>query len=193
MDLFNHKKQASGVKLEPGCMLIAEPLLPDDNFSRSVVLICETGSDGTVGFILNKPTVYTIEDLLTEFAGSTLSVYEGGPVQQDTLLMIHALPELLGGSAIKDGVYWGGSYDALLQARGEDGFNEHELRLMLGYSGWSAGQLEKEIEEGSWLIAPFDKNILFEAEVKNIWTRAIGLLGPQYAHLLNMPTDPRLN
>jgi putative transcriptional regulator len=67
------------------------------------------------------------------------------------------------------------------------------LKLFVGYSGWSPGQLEKELEEGSWMIADLNPQILFETEPENIWKAAIRLLGKEYSYLANMPLNPQLN
>ena len=89
-------------------MLIAEPsMLGDVSFNRSVVLLAEHNSDGSVGFILNKPLSYTINDLLPEIE-ATFKIYNGGPVEQDNLYFIHNIPEIIPNSVeISNGIYWG--------------------------------------------------------------------------------------
>ena len=92
-----------------GNLLIAEPALTGDvSFNRSVVLLAEHGTNGSVGFILNKPLNYSIHDLVTEIL-IPFQVYNGGPVEQDNLYFIHKVPHLIAGSIeISDGIYWGG-------------------------------------------------------------------------------------
>ena len=102
------------VQLKPnkGKLLIAEPSLTGDvSFNRSVVLLAEHNDEGSVGFILNKPLEYQINDLVTEIV-IPFQVYNGGPVEQDNLYFIHKVPHLIDNSMeISDGIYWGGNFD----------------------------------------------------------------------------------
>jgi putative transcriptional regulator len=96
------------VKLKPkkGKLLIAEPTLTGDvSFNRSVVLIAEHNEEGSVGFILNKPLEYHINDLVSEIV-VPFRVYNGGPVEQDNLYFIHKVPHLISDSIeISDGIF----------------------------------------------------------------------------------------
>lgn len=180
--------------LKPGLLLIAEPLLHDTNFTRSVILLCEHSDEGSVGFVLNQTTELKLGNILTGMRPSGPVVYKGGPVQPGTLHLIHRLPDVLGGGMeITKGVYWGGSFDKLSDISGSDKYNEEDIRLFLGYSGWAPGQLEAEIKEGNWLIANANENLLFNTNHEDIWKQAIALLGKKYAYLAHIPTDPQLN
>lgn len=192
MDFLDFHKLVDKGKLGSGKLLIAEPFLSDPNFSRSVVLLCEHGEDGALGFILNSPTALELGKLLPDFYSSVLSVGHGGPVQTDTLHMLHRLPEVFGGNQVADGMYWGGSFEALKDVIGVDTAVETDVRLLVGYAGWSGDQLEKEIDDGSWLIADFSHDIVF-GNAADMWKRAIQSFGKQYGYLANMPTDPQLN
>lgn len=172
---------------------MAEPFLADPNFSRAVILLCEHGEDGTVGFVLNRPTELTLSDLLPELATPSLLVHQGGPVQMDTLHMLHQSPATLGGTGVADGIYWGGSYEALQDILASGTALDSELKLYVGYSGWSAGQLEGEMKEGSWLVTDPTRELLFETPADDMWKAAIRLMGREYNHLLNMPVNPQLN
>jgi putative transcriptional regulator len=194
MEFVNLSRPVNDKKLVAGNLLIAEPFLADPNFSRAVILLCEHNGEGSVGFVLNRPIQISISDLLPNLASNELNVSQGGPVQLDTLHMLHRLPSMLGGNEIAKGVYWGGSYETLEKAVYDDSIPHNtDLKLFLGYSGWAAGQLEKEIEEGSWMVVDATRNILFETEPKSIWKSSIGLLGAQYGYLANMPLNPQLN
>ena len=176
-----------------GRLLIAEPFLADPTFTRTVIVLCEHGPEGTVGFALNRPTEHTLGDLLPEMYTPLLTVFQGGPVQLDTLHMLHRTPEALGGTEIFPGIFWGGSYEALQDAVTTNTYQPIDLRLFVGYSGWSAGQLEKELSEGSWLVADVSPNLIFETDPDDLWKRAVQSLGAKYRPLLNMPVDPQLN
>lgn len=193
MDFFSLSKPVNTKTLAAGQLLIAEPFLADPNFSRAVILLCEHGEEGSVGFVINRPTQLSLGDLLPELYTPTLGVNQGGPVQLDTLHMLHRTPKLFGGNKIGNGVYWGGSYEALQEAVLSNSYEPVDLRLFVGYSGWSPGQLEKEVQEGSWLITDISQDILFETESKDMWKNAVKLLGREYTYLANMPLNPQMN
>jgi putative transcriptional regulator len=193
MDYFN-LNTGTGIRLpKAGNLLIAEPLLNDPNFVRSVIFLCEHGPEGSVGFVLNQPTDYTLQDLLPELYVSSLNIFQGGPVQTDTLHMIHRVREITGGLQITNNVFWGGSYEVLKDMIWRNSFEPSEIRLFVGYSGWAPGQLEAEIMEGSWLVTDVNEDLLFETDPDEIWKKAIGLLGKKYAYLANIPINPQLN
>lgn len=193
MDFFSLSRPVNKKMLSAGQLLIAEPFLADNNFARSVILLCEHSDEGSVGFVINKPTQLTLGDLLPDIYTPLLGVNQGGPVQLDTLHMLHRMPGTFGGNEVTPGVFWGGSYDALQEAVMNKKYHPVDLRLFVGYSGWSPGQLEKEANEGSWLITDLSEEILFETDPKDMWKRAIRLLGPEYAYLANLPLNPQLN
>ncbi|HXS36282.1 MAG TPA: YqgE/AlgH family protein [Flavipsychrobacter sp.] len=192
MNFLNLNKPINKLKPQVGRLLIAEPFLNDPNFARSVILICEHGEEGTVGFALNRTTELTLGDLLPELY-TPLKVFQGGPVQMDTLHMIHRIPQILDGNELNKGVYWGGSYEALQEAIINKICKPADIRLFIGYSGWSPGQLERELLENSWIVADMASELLFETEPEDVWKRAISLLGSDFAYLANMPTNPQLN
>ncbi len=179
--------------LRSGKLLIAQPFLQDTHFARSVVFLCEYGQEGSLGFVLNQPTTVNIGDLLPELYYPSLNVNHGGPVQLDTLHMLHRIPATIGGVEVNNGVYWGGSFDAL-QAHGSDGtLNTSDIRLFVGYAGWSPGQLENEIREGSWLVADVTHQVVFDTVPEEVWKAAVLSLGKEFSHLVNMPVNPGLN
>jgi putative transcriptional regulator len=193
MDFLNQHIPIRNQKPATGKLLIAEPFLADPNFSRTVVLLCEHGAQGTVGFVLNRSTQLTLGDLLPELYTPELSVYQGGPVQLDTLHMIHRNPGTLGGNEIAPGVYWGGSYETLQQVIENNEYDAADMKMYIGYSGWSQGQLEKEMAEGTWLVGDADPYLLFDTPQDMIWKEAIRLLGKEFTYLANMPLNPQLN
>ncbi len=192
MDFLNLHKRTNE-ELKTGKILIAEPFLNDPNFARAVILLCEHGPEGSVGFILNRPTQLTLGDLLPELYTPLLNVYQGGPVQLDTLHMLHRMPGVFGGNEIGPGIYWGGSYEALQETVLSNNYQPIDLRLFVGYAGWSPGQLEKEIQAGSWLVADLTPEILFETDTDLIWKNAVMSLGKDFEHLVNLPLNPQLN
>lgn len=193
MEFFDWHKLMRADLLKSGKLLIAQPFMQDGQFARSVVFLCEYSEEGSLGFVLNQPTSVNIGDLLPELDYPSLMVNHGGPVQLDTLHMLHRLPGSMGGVEVNSGVYWGGSFEAL-QLHGTVGaLNTADVRLFVGYAGWSPGQLENEVKEGSWLVADVTPTLVFDTPPENVWKKAVQSLGKEYKHLVNMPVDPGLN
>lgn len=182
--------------IEPasGVLLISDPFLKDPNFSRTVVLICEHDAHGTFGLVLNRFAEYTVGDLMNDLEEFDLPVYYGGPVQTDTLHFIHQLPEQIpGGLEICKDVYWGGDFSTLTQLLKLGTIDTSKIRFYLGYSGWSAGQLQHEMEEKTWLTVNSTSELVFHSNINNIWKDALNQMGGQYKQLINYPIDPQLN
>lgn len=192
MDILDLRKQTD-IKPAAGKLLIAEPFLTDPGFARTVVLLCEHGDEGSVGFVINRPSSSSIGDLLPELDNTALKLFEGGPVQNDTLHMIHMMPELMGGLEVQPGVFWGGSYSDLVHNLDNNMLDANLIRLFIGYSGWEKGQLEEELKEGAWLVADSYNDLIFDTDSAKVWVDSIRSLGSSFAYLANMPLHPQLN
>jgi putative transcriptional regulator len=192
MDFLN-LQTPKNVALTTGKLLIAEPFLSDPNFARAVILLCEHSQEGSVGFILNRSTELTLGDLLPDLYTPLLPIHQGGPVQLDTLHMLHRMPDKFGGNEVFPGIYWGGSYEALQETIMQNQYQPMDLKLFVGYAGWSPGQLEKELKEGSWIVTDVTQDMLFETESEILWKHAIKSLGNEYSYLANLPINPQLN
>jgi putative transcriptional regulator len=127
------------------------------------------------------------------FKVSDVIVRQGGPVQADTMQMLHRIPEILGGTEVCKGIYWGGSYAALQQLFISGAYNPSDIQLFMGYACWTTGQLDKELDEGAWMIADTATDWLFDAQPAQVWRNAVKLLGKDYEYIANMPIDPLLN
>lgn len=183
------------LKPQKGKLLIAEPTLTGDvSFNRSVVLLAEHSEQGSVGFILNKPLDYNINDLVTEIV-VPLPVFNGGPVEQDNLYFIHKVPHLIANSIeISDGIYWGGDFENLIDLINDGNISEEDIRFFLGYSGWSSLQLELELTSKSWIVV---KNVYESAIIHKssdaFWKEKMMELGGDYLLWSNSPENPSLN
>jgi len=135
-------------KIQKGNLLVAEPsTLTDVSFNRAIIFLTEHNEEGSVGFILNKPSEFLLKDLVLEM-DSDFRVYIGGPVENENLYFIHSLPHLIPDSIeVAEGIYWGGNYDAVKTFIEQGLIKKNEIRFFLGYSGWSVEQLEQEIKE----------------------------------------------
>ncbi len=184
------------IKLLPskGKLLIAEPSIIDDSFGRTVVLLTEHNENGSVGFILNKPLGYTINDLVPDLNCSS-EVFNGGPVEQDNLYFIHQSPDIIPDSIeITNGIYWGGDFSALKKLINSKKIETESIRFFLGYSGWSSKQLVSEMKEDSWVVSKeVSTPKILTVNTDKLWRKQMINLGGQYQIWANSPADPSMN
>jgi putative transcriptional regulator len=177
-----------------GRLLVAEPsILNDNSFNKAIVLLTEHTANNSVGFILNKPLEYQLDDLLPEIDCS-FKIYQGGPVEQDNLYFMHSVPHLLDKSIrIGNGMFWGGDFNQLKTLLTEDALDASDIRFFLGYSGWDRNQLITELEEKSWFVTNNDfENILSDDET-DLWKNKLLQKGGTYKLWANAPDDFNLN
>lgn len=182
------------LRLSAGCILVAEPFMADPYFKRSVIFLADHNEKGSFGLILNKPIPLKLSEALEsapEFAGS---LNLGGPVERSTLHFIHRYgPQLPGTVEVAQGVFWGGDFATVKRLMNEGTLHEDNIRLYIGYAGWSAGQLMDEMGRNSWIVAPTDQKYLFNQEPDDLWRCVLRDLGGPYDVLATFPEDPRLN
>ncbi len=190
LDIF---KIESTLQPKQGRVLIAEPFLPGDYFSRSTVLLVQCSDDGDVGFILNKPTDLEVKQLFKGFPDFEANAFLGGPVSNDKLFFLHTLGEKISDSLpVSGNLYWSGNFENLVSLIRAGLVEEEEVRFFLGYSGWSAGQLAAEIADHSWVVVePSVETILLSDE--NFWNESIKTLGGNALLWQNFPENPELN
>jgi len=182
------------LKPEKGRLLIAEPsILNDDSFNRSIVLLTEYSKNSSVGFILNKPLNYVLNDLIPDIL-CDFTIYQGGPVEQDNLYFVHRVPELLTDSIkVVEGIYWGGNFNQLKELLSKNKLKNTDIRFFLGYSGWSANQLEDEINTQSWFITENDYDNIFSIKEETIWKNKLLQKGGKYKIWANAPSNIQMN
>lgn len=181
--------------IKKGHLLIAEPsILGDLSFNRSVILLADHNAEGSVGFILNKPLDYAINDLVPE-VDANFTIYNGGPVEQDNLYFIHNIPELIPNSVeISNGIFWGGDFEKTRDLINNGSIKKDNIRFFLGYTGWDADQLETEMNANSWiLIENSYKNSILNKSSTDFWKEQIMELGGEYLIWSNAPENPMLN
>lgn len=151
-----------------GQLLIAPPHLADPNFAKAVVLIMQHNSEGAFGLVLNRPSTKGIDEVWEEHRGRKCRrqdrLHVGGPVP-GPLLLLHGDP-LAGDVEVVEGVYCCSHADDLEQRVDEDG---PPMRFYWGYSGWGEGQLEQELQIGSWLTTPAISEHVFHADGTELW------------------------
>ena len=171
-----------------GSLLLAHPVMRDPNFRRTAVLMSTHGPEGAMGVVLNRPFGKRLGELKGDFALGPLSatpIFTGGPVQTDQLIL------------------------AAWQAR-EDSFQLHfgidperaaemlkdettRLRAYLGYSGWSKGQLEKELEGGAWIIASPPADLFERRMQEGLWRALLAEEGDEWRLMADEPDEPGKN
>ncbi len=191
MDYF---KFSNNLTPQKGSLLISEPFLPDPNFERTVVLICEHNEEGSFGFVLNKKSTIGLQDIIEGVNNFEKEVFIGGPVQQDTLHFIHRSPTLPGGVEIAEGLYWGGDFEHLMTIIDTHEVNAEDFKFFVGYSGWGAGQLGEELQANSWIVTrTVQADLIFDEEESQLWKTVLKRLGGRFDVYSNYPIDPRLN
>lgn len=191
MEFFRYKNKFLPQK---GGLLLSEPYLADPNFERTTILLTEHNDEGSVGFILNKPSDSRVSEVLDDLKEYDARIYIGGPVQQDTLHFIHRVPSLDDSIEIVPGLYWGGNFDQLITKIETKQIGSTDIKFFLGYSGWSAGQLDEELKIDSWIVSDqVSEELVFETEPDNMWKKAMRGLGGRFSVYSNYPADPRMN
>ena len=179
---------------EKGRILISEPFLSDSYFRRSVVYLTEHNEDGSLGFVLNKPLEISISEIVEDFPSSEFSISVGGPVSNNTVHYIHTLglqvPESV---EVADGIFWGGDFDILKELISAGAVKPNELRFFLGYAGWSANQLEGEMQENAWLVGKISPHMVMEGMDSEFWSNTLARYNNKYKAWANFPEDPGLN
>ncbi len=181
-------------QLAKGIILLSEPFLKDPNFSRSVVLLTEHNSEGSIGFILNRPTDFRLNDIVEDFPTFDAPVYLGGPVQRDSLHFIHRIEALAEeGDEVAKGVYWGGNFEELKKMVRLGIVDPDDIRFFVGYSGWGPTQLKDEMSNKAWIISKTGDQFAFSSGEKSLWGDILQAIGGKYKAMAHYPIDPSLN
>jgi putative transcriptional regulator len=182
------------LEIEKGILLIAEPFMKDENFQRSVVLLCQQDDDGSFGILVNKKIEHDISYFLEDLAGFNMPIFDGGPVGKDHVHFLHQHPELIpDGEHIIDNIYWGGDYEAAVKNIKSGLIREKDIRFYLGYSGWGKNQLRKEMKHKSWMCIEASNELVLQTEPQDIWKNAVKKLGNEFIPMINYPLDPSFN
>jgi putative transcriptional regulator len=181
--------------LKAGQLLLSEPFMMDENFRRTVVLVCEHDEvNGTVGLIINKPINLKLKDIVEDFPTFKGKVFLGGPVGTDTLQFLHCLGDELEGSVkLNEHLYWGGNFEQMKLLIQNGKITPGEIRFYLGYSGWGVGQLNQEMKDNSWIISKANYKYIFQTPNEVIWKEIMKDMGGVYNTMAGYPENPTLN
>lgn len=168
-----------------GKLLVASPSMPD-YFHRAVILVVEHSDEGAFGLVLNRPSETTVGEVsgeLAELIGDDHLIHVGGPVQPNAVTAVgdHSDPaaatKLIVGSI------------GMVDLDDPPGLNR--LRVYVGYAGWSAGQLDGELEQESWIVEDAHPDDPFTDG--DLWSEVLARKGGEFALLARMPPDPSVN
>ncbi|HEU0248156.1 MAG TPA: YqgE/AlgH family protein [Gaiellaceae bacterium] len=175
-----------------GHLLIAGPSLVDPNFWRTVVLVGEHSEEGALGVVLNRASDAAVDETVPELAilaDDLGQVHVGGPVQPSAIVVLaDFLEPERAASLVLDSV-------GFLPAE-VDPTTLGELRrarVFAGYAGWGPGQLDGELEEGSWIVEPALPEDVFTSDPEALWSDVLRRKGGPFGVLALMPPDPSLN
>ncbi|HQZ39675.1 MAG TPA: YqgE/AlgH family protein [Vicinamibacterales bacterium] len=163
-------------------LLVSMPQLADPNFSRSVVLLAEYGPQGAFGLVLNRQMVEPATEVVRAEPPLPIRpdvhLFVGGPVEPTRAWVLLA-DATLDGEALEvtDGVYLSASPDLIRRALTEP--PDASVRIVVGYAGWAAGQLDVELADSAWLMAPVQPDLIFDTPLASMWETAIRRLGAE--------------
>ena len=169
--------------------LISVPHLKDPFFEKSVVYLCEHDKKGAMGLIINKAIKknnITLKDSSSDIELNNYLeknyLHIGGPVLTDRVLFLHTNNDISKSVPVSDKVSISGNIELLSSLQKS---KDVKSKLFLGHAGWNSGQLEREIENGDWLIQKSSTSIIFEQEIDNIWIIATNSLGIEIGDISN--------
>jgi putative transcriptional regulator len=168
-----------------GRLLVASPSMPD-YFSRTVILVVEHSEEGAFGLVLNRPSETTVEEVSPELAGLIGEghlLHVGGPVQPNAVTAVGEQPD--------PGESGTGIIGAVGMVDLDDPPELRRVRVFAGYAGWSAGQLDEELEREAWIVAAAHPDDPFADG--DLWAEVLARMGGEYALLARMPLDPSVN
>jgi putative transcriptional regulator len=192
LDFF--KIQHNSNQPEKGRVLVAEPFLKDSYFKRSVVLITEHNNEGTLGFVLNNPINFRVDEVIKDFPTINSLISIGGPVRTDTIHFIHTLGHIIPDcEEVTENVYWGGDLEAIKAGILAGWIKDYQIRFFVGYSSWHPGQLAREIEENSWLVTHIDRLDIMHGSDVHLWNNILKNEDERYQMWTRYPEDPAWN
>tara|TARA_Y100000590_G_scaffold353485_1_gene406386 strand:+ start:1994 stop:2563 length:570 start_codon:yes stop_codon:yes gene_type:complete len=161
--------------------LISMPHMDDPIFTKSLIYMCENNSEGSLGIIINKPIVSKnaadiIQQTGLEKIKPSFDIYLGGPVNMQMGMILHdASYEIEGTLNVCNKVALTSNKKIVEDL--QSGVGPEKFRFSMGYAGWGSGQLEREIENGDWLLMPADVEFIFSLSDTDKWRAAVTKFG----------------
>jgi putative transcriptional regulator len=182
--------------LRAGRLLVANPLLPDPNFDRTVVLLLAYNNDGALGLVLNRPSQMEVSDPLPQWehlAAEPAVLFLGGPVQHNAVICLARDDATQAETGNQDG--WKevapgvGTVDL---DQDPDGVSVRigSLRMFAGYAGWKSGQLEGELGAGAWWVVDAEPGDAFTLDPEQLWKHVLKRQKLPLTYVAYYPDDP---
>ncbi len=176
-----------------GKLLIAASALMDPNFSHTVILMVQHDENGALGLVLNRPLKTTVKEACEEALEMSCDVesalYQGGPCE-GPLMVLHGQEEMAGQIEVCDGVQFTTQRDEIEQLIAQI---DVQAKFFVGYSGWGTGQLEGEMESGSWLTGPATVELIFSDDERRWQNLVKQITLGQWIDPKRIPEDPSVN
>ncbi len=177
-----------------GQLLLDSGQLRGSYFQRTVILLCEHNAEGAMGLVLNRPSGKQLGEMVAVDMPAAFQdhpLYLGGPVELAAFSFLHTDLYLPDANVIAN-LSVGHSLEALAELGGSESPRQ-QVKMFAGYAGWSAGQLESEMERDAWLTYPANLDLVFHADPENLWRTVLRQKGWKYRILADMPEDVSLN
>jgi putative transcriptional regulator len=140
--------------LKAGIFIKSTTELNGSFFEDTIILIVEHNEAGTIGFVTNKSFGKSLHEIIEFNHSKPFPLMDGGPVDRDHLFVLHKRPDIIDeGKEIPNGLYFGGNMEQVVEAINTRDASKEEIQIFIGYCGWDAGELEAELEEGSWTLS----------------------------------------
>ncbi len=140
-------------ELKAGIYINSTAALIGSFFEHTTILLVKHNEAGSIGFVTNKSFEKSLHELIEFNHSKPFPLMDGGPVDRDHLFVLHKRPDLIiGGEQMPNGLYLGGHMEQVIEAINTGAANKQEIQLFIGYCGWDVGELEAEVEEGSWTL-----------------------------------------
>lgn len=140
--------------LKAGIYINSTAALNGSFFEHATILIVQHNEEGSVGFLTNKSFGKSLHELIEFNHAKPYPLMDGGPVDREHLFVLHSRPDLIkGGEQTRNSLYLGGNMEQVIEAINSGAANQQEIQVFIGYCGWDPGELEAELEEGSWTFS----------------------------------------
>ncbi len=195
MDILRRRRNVAQSGFLDDQFLIAMPGMQDENFARAVIYVCAHSEEGAMGIVINRVQPLRFPDLLVQLGvvdekqairlpppARDLVVRNGGPVDRSRGFVLHSDDYIVDSSLpVSEDICLTATID-ILRAISKGRGPRHAL-MALGYAGWGAGQLEREIVDNGWLTCPASQDMLFDGDIDRKYERLLASLGIGMAHL----------
>ncbi len=190
---FADISQLNNLKPKKGRLLLAEPFMNDDHFSRSVIYMCEHDKTGSYGFILNNELNIKLDEIIPEIEIPNINVYYGGPVHSSNLFFLHQLGDIIDSSVkISDNIWTSGDFNQIIEFMNMGILDISKVKFFLGYAGWTNNQLATEFDSNSWIAIDLKKENIFSKN-EDLWKEVLLNRGGKLKAIANFPVNPTDN